>query len=212
MINISNLHKSFNKQPVLRGIDLTVNRGDKIMLLGQNGAGKTTLVRCILGEYFPDKGSVSVNGAVPYKKREDALKYIGFVPQIPPPLRLTVNELLEYSSGITGLDRKRIIDYCETLDFDITPHLTKPFYKFSGGMKQKLLIAFVFARDTDFCIFDEPAANLDSAGRDKFYRLLEKEMRDKSFIMISHRIDEVKHIVNRNIELDLGKVVKDEKI
>ena len=79
-------------------------------------------------------------------------------------------------------------------------------------MKQKLLIAIAFARDTDFYIFDEPTANLDTAGREKFYIMLEKLMKGKSFIMISHRIDEVKNIVNRNIELDLGRIVRDEKI
>lgn len=212
MIEIENLYKSFKKQSVLNGINLSIGSDDKIILLGQNGAGKTTLIRCILGEYFPDSGSVSVYGTKPYIKREAALSHVSFVPQIPPPLNLTVNELLSYSSGLSGFDKNKVIEYCNMLDFDIKPHLVKTFYKFSGGMKQKLLIAIAFARDTDFYIFDEPTANLDTAGREKFYIMLEKLMKGKSFIMISHRIDEVKNIVNRNIELDLGRIVRDEKI
>lgn len=212
MIEVNNLCKSFKKQNILDGITLSIHDKDKIILLGQNGAGKTTLIRCILGEYFPDKGSVSVYGHMPYIKREDALHHISFVPQIPPPLNMTVNELLLYSSGLSGFCKEKVIEYCDMLDFDIKPHLTKTFYKFSGGMKQKLLIAIAFARNTDFYIFDEPTANLDTAGREKFYIMVEKLISDKSFIMISHRIDEVKNIVNRNIELDLGRIIRDEKV
>ncbi len=212
MVEINNLCKSFKKQTILDDINLSVGDNDKIILLGQNGAGKTTLIRCILGEYFPDKGNITVYGTMPYVKREDALCHISFVPQIPPPLNMTVNELLSYSSGLSGFDKEKVIEYCNMLDFDIKPHLVKTFYKFSGGMKQKLLISIAFARNTDFYIFDEPTANLDTAGREKFYMLLKKIIGSKSFIMISHRIDEVKNIVNRNIELDLGRIVRDEKV
>lgn len=212
MIQIENLYKSFGHQEVLRGVDIDIPFGDRVILMGQNGAGKTTLIRCILGEYRPDKGCVSIGGANPVTDRVNALKHIAFVPQTPPPLKLSVKELIDYTSGISGFDRKNVESYCEALDLDIREHNTKQFGKLSGGMKQKLLISIAFSMNAKILIFDEPTANLDPKGRDMFRNLLGKIGEDKTFIFISHRIEEVSHLVSRAIELDLGKVVKDEKI
>lgn len=77
-------------------------------------------------------------------------------------------------------------------------------------MKQKLLIAIALARDPKIFIFDEPTANLDPHGREKFYELLQKYKEDKLMIFISHRLEEIGDLVNKRVEMDLGKVVKDE--
>lgn len=212
MIIIEKLFKSFKGQQVLSGIDLNVPDGQSLIMMGQNGAGKTTLIRCILGEYRPGSGSVLIDGCSPWKDRVSALKNISFVPQLPPPLKFTIGELVDYAAGVCGFDKQKVYDLCNLLELDIKPHISKPFHKLSGGMKQKVLIGVALARDSKVVIFDEPTANLDIKGRQQFYELLMKSKADKTFIFVSHRLEEFAGLVDRNIELDMGKVVKDEQV
>jgi len=79
-------------------------------------------------------------------------------------------------------------------------------------MKQKMLIAISLARQSEIIIYDEPTANLDPKARDNFYRLLKNETRSKTALFVTHRLDEMKELVNRQIYMDLGKVLTDEKV
>jgi len=197
---------------VLDSVDVTIRRGDRIAMMGPNGAGKTTLVRAILGFYHIDGGTISVNGFDPAKQRVDVLKNISFIPQLPPPVKLSIEELLLYVERSTGLSRERVFAESERMDLDIQTHLSKPFFKLSGGMKQKLLIAIALSKKSDLLIFDEPTANLDPKGREKFYDLLTEIDATCSTLFITHRLDEIEGLVNRKIYMDLGKVVEDETI
>ena len=212
MIKIKNLTKTFGTQISLDDVTLDLNMGDTVIIMGQIGAGKTTLVRSILGQYIPTKGSLTINGKNPFKDRVNTIDLIGFVPQLPPPIKLTVTELIDYAKVSSNIDVKTVVELCDNMDLDIRQHFKKVFFKLSGGMKQKLLIAIALAKDPDIFIFDEPTANLDPKGRESFYNLLDNYHKDKLSIFISHRIEEVSHIVNRKIEMDLGKVVVDEKL
>lgn len=212
MIEIKNLTKVFGTQVSLDDITLTLNKNEAVIIMGQNGAGKTTLVRSILGQYIPTKGSLTINGKNPFKDRVNTIDLIGFVPQLPPPIKLTVKELIDYAKVSSKVDTNTVVSHCKEMDLDIKDHFKKVFFKLSGGMKQKLLISIALARNPDIFIFDEPTANLDPKGRENFYKLLNNYSDNKLSIFISHRIEEVSHIVNRKIEMDLGKVVADEKI
>ena len=90
--------------------------------------------------------------------------------------------------------------------------LNKSFFKLSGGMKQKMLIAISLAKKSNIIIYDEPTANLDPKARDDFYRLLKQNEDDKILLFVTHRLDEVKDIVNRQVYMDLGKIISDEKV
>jgi ABC-2 type transport system ATP-binding protein len=212
MIKIDSLTKVFGAQNSLDNVNLDLNKGDSIIIMGQNGAGKTTLVRSILGQYIPTSGTIRVNGKDPFIDRINTIKLIGFVPQLPPPIKLTVEELIYYAKESSKIELKTIFELCEALDLDIKEHYKKVFFKLSGGMKQKLLISIALAKNPEIFIFDEPTANLDPKGRDSFYNLVQNYHKDKLSIFISHRLEEISNIANRKIELDLGKVVLDEKI
>lgn len=212
MIEVKNLTKKFGNQISLDKVSLTFEQNSSVIIMGQNGAGKTTLVRTILGEYIPTQGEVLINGANPFKQREEALKNIGFVPQLPPPIKLSVSELIHYAVVSSGSKKETIFDLCQKLELDLNANLNKLFFKLSGGMKQKLLIAIALAKNPNIFIFDEPTANLDPKGRDIFYSLLHEYVDNRVMIFISHRLEEVHNIVNRKIEMDLGKVILDEKI
>ncbi|HRL08320.1 MAG TPA: ABC transporter ATP-binding protein [Aliarcobacter sp.] len=212
MIKIKNLTKTFGVQNSLDNISLELNKGDSVIIMGQNGAGKTTLIRSILGQYIPSSGTIEVAGNNPFKNRVDTISKVGFVPQLPPPIKLTVEELINFAIHSSNISKKSVVELCLKMDLDLNEHMKKVFFKLSGGMKQKLLIAIAIAKNPEIFIFDEPTANLDPKGRENFYEIMKEYNKNRLIIFISHRIEEVLNLVNRKIELDLGKVILDEKI
>jgi len=211
MIKISNLTKKFDSNISLDNVNCEFNKGDSVALMGANGAGKTTLIRSILGYYHPDSGEVLINGLNPIKQRTKVLEHISFVPQLPPPIKLSIDELMQYISVSAKVNRESILHYANEMKLDIKSNLNKSFFKLSGGMKQKLLIAISLARKNDIIIYDEPTANLDPKARDDFYRLLKQNEEEKVLLFVTHRLEEVKDLVNRQIYMDLGKIVSDER-
>jgi len=212
MIQLSNLTKKFEKTLSLDDVSLKFNLNDYIALMGPNGAGKTTLIRLLLGYYHPNNGEVLINGLNPIKDRTKILKEISFVPQLPPPIKLNLDELITYVSSSANIDKNLIYNFAKEMELDLKPNMGKSFFKLSGGMKQKFLISIALAKNSEIMIFDEPTANLDPKARDNFYRLLKKQEQDKVLLFVTHRLDEVEEIVNRQIYMDLGKVVSDEKV
>lgn len=212
MIKISKLTKKFGSHLSLDSVSCEFHKSESIALMGANGAGKTTLIRSILGYYHPDGGEVLIDGLNPIKERVKVLKNISFVPQLPPPIKLSLDELMHYVSTSADVDKELILHYANEMKLDIKSNLNKSFFKLSGGMKQKMLIAISLAKKSDIIIYDEPTANLDPQARDDFYRLLKQNEDEKVLLFVTHRLEEVKELVNRQIYMDLGKVVSDEKI
>ena len=212
MIEVVNLTKKFGKTVSLDNVSINFNQGDAIALMGANGAGKTTLIRLILGYYHPNSGYVRINGLDPIKDRMDILQHVSFVPQLPPPIKLSLNELISYVCKSSGVDQNLIYHYANEMKLDVKPNLNKSFFKLSGGMKQKMLIAISLAKKSNILIYDEPTANLDPKARDNFYRLLKTDEQDKLALFVTHRIEEVKKIVNREIYMDLGTIVSDKNV
>jgi len=211
MIQIKNLTKKFEKTLSLDNVTLDFKLGDAIALMGANGAGKTTLIRSIMGYYHPTSGEVAIRGLNPIKHRTEVLRHISFVPQLPPPIKLSIAELIGYVCKSTDINKEEIYYCANEMKLDIKANLGKSFFKLSGGMKQKLLISISLAKQSDIIIYDEPTANLDPEARDDFYRLIKENERDKLALFVTHRIEEVQNIVNRKIYMDLGKVVSDER-
>lgn len=212
MIEIKNVSKKFANQFVLKDINLNIDDGEQVLFVGQNGAGKSSLMRTILGEYIPTSGSVAIDGFDSFKQRSRALRGISFVPQTPPPLKLSLNELIYFAERTADASRAGIVKFCDEMELDLSSNLNKPFHKLSGGMKQKFLIALAFGRASKAMIFDEPTANLDPSAREHFKTLLRKYAKDKSLIFISHRLDEVEGLVKRMICMDLGRIVDDKNV
>ncbi|PIV81012.1 ABC transporter ATP-binding protein [bacterium CG17_big_fil_post_rev_8_21_14_2_50_64_8] len=210
-IRCNNLSKNFRRTEVLKGADLVLDPGDRIALVGSNGAGKTTLIRCLLGEYTHG-GQVLVDGIDPRADRTGALGRIGFVPQLPPPLKLTVGRLLGFTAEVCGSDIGRMADISGRLGLDIDTVRRRPFAKLSGGEKQKLMIGIALGRETELLIMDEPAANLDPTARHVFFGLLAELKGGHSMIISSHRLDEVAPLVNRVVEMDRGRIVLDDHV
>ncbi len=211
MIEFKRVTKRFKRNEVLKGVSLTIERGHRVALVGSNGAGKTTLIRCLLGEYTCD-GQVLVDGLAPRDHRREVLSKVGFVPQLPPPLKMPVGQLVRFAASLCNADPLRMETVAERLGFSVERFRKQPFVKLSGGQKQKLLIAIALGRDSELLVMDEPAANLDPEARHIFFQLLAEKQETAAMLISSHRLDEVATLVNRVVEMDQGNVVLDDRV
>ena len=211
MIRFENVGKDFRKHRVLDGVNLELALGERIALIGSNGAGKTTLIRCLLGEYT-HQGEVTIDGREPRSERTQVLGRLGFVPQLPPPLKMPVGQLVNFAAALCRSDAGRIHAVARRLGLEVDEILARPFNRLSGGMKQKLLIAIALGRDTQVLVMDEPAANLDPEARQVFLGLLAERLENTTMIISSHRLDEVAALVNRVVEMDMGRIVLDDRV
>ncbi len=212
VVEAEGVRKRFMGATVLDDVNLRISLGDRVAMMGPNGAGKTTLVRCMLGFYHIDGGSIRVAGHDPVTERVEVLRHVGFIPQLPPPVKLTLGELLNFVERSSGTPAEAIAQKAREMELDIIKHRQKPFFKLSGGMKQKLLIAIALARKSRLLVFDEPTASLDPRAREHFYELLQGIDYEHAAIYITHRAEELAGLVNREITMDLGKVVLDERV
>ncbi|MBB4304617.1 ABC-2 type transport system ATP-binding protein [Rhodobium orientis] len=210
MIRIEDISKTFRRRRVLDALSLAIHETDRIALIGANGAGKTTMIRCLLGEYV-HAGTITVSGHRPRKDRREVLSEIGFVPQLPPPLKMPVGELIRFSSKVCHTTVDRIGGVADRLGLDLSEVDSRPFYKLSGGQKQKILVAIALGRDSKLLVFDEPTANLDPQARRALFSLISERL-DEPMIISSHRLEEISGLVNRVVELDRGKVVLDDRV
>ncbi len=211
LIVTEHLTKRFKKLEVVKDLSIRFNENERVALIGQNGAGKTSLIRCILGHYVYE-GNIEVLGKNPRKERVEILKKIGFVPQIPPPLKMTVGELMDFYGKLSNTPNSKFIEICENLGLSVKDNYSKPFFKLSGGMKQKLLVSFAIGKNPKILLLDEPSANLDPKAREVLFDYLDNFRKDGLMILSSHRLNEISTLVNRLIEMDLGSIVIDKKM
>ena len=153
MITITNLHKSFGKIPVLKGVNLSIEKGKIVSILGPNGSGKSTLIKSLLGLVIPSKGKISVNGkeiAGDHEYRNN----IGYLPQIAHfPENLSVKELFSMVSDL----RKQKADPKEYVEhFNMSTFMNKRLRNLSGGTRQKVNVILALMFNPSFYIFDEP--------------------------------------------------------
>lgn len=163
-------------QEILTDISLTINSGDFITILGPNGAGKSMLLKCLMGVYKPNSGTI---------KRKDALN-IGYVPQrlfYDTSLPMTVKYFLKL-----GLTLSKDVFYTLCDETNIMYLLSRPLQALSGGQVQRVLLARSLMHFPELLILDEPAQNLDISGQLEFYKLLDKiyTKRRLAILMVSH--------------------------
>jgi ABC-2 type transport system ATP-binding protein len=164
-----------------------------------------------LGQYVYD-GTLKVVNKNPRKQRVEILKEVGFVPQIPPPLKLTVKELLGFFSNISNTPETEFVKIAEDLGLNIKASMNKPFMALSGGMKQKLLVSFALGKQPTILLMDEPSANLDPEARDIFFKYLKDYNKEALLVLSSHRMAELEGLVNRVVEMDFGEIVVDKAV
>lgn len=211
VIQIKNLTKSFNKQEVLKGIDLELFKGSITAVMGPNGSGKTTLLKCVLELVRPDSGEVNVNG-ISTKNNCDYRKYIGYMPQTPRyPENLKVRELIAMLKDVKG----NHCSYDEELirDLKIEEIFEKPIGMLSSGTKQRVSCAIAFLFGQEIIILDEPTAGLDPVSTEIVKaKILKEKQKGKLILLTSHIINEVESLADRVIFLFEGSVYVDNSV
>ena len=211
VISINDLHKSFKKKEVLKGISLEVNEGEVLGLIGPNGAGKTTLLKNICGLLSFESGSISVNGASVAEKGNSICTNIGVLieetcayPKLTgfKNLRLVADL---YDSNITDEELNNIIDIV-----DLTENIHNKFKTYSLGMKQRLGIAMALLNSPKILILDEPINGLDVAGAKNIRELIKflAEKRNITVLISSHMLSELDKTCDRAAFIKDGKIIK----
>ena len=218
MIQLQGITKSFGSLQVLRGIDLNIDKGEIVSIVGPSGAGKTTLLQIMGTLDAPDSGTVTIDGTLVSRMKEKELsafrnKHIGFVFQFHQLLpEFTALENVMIPAFIAGVGQKEATaSALELLEFmglaDRAGH--KP-NELSGGEKQRVAVARALINHPAVVLADEPSGSLDSKNKDELHRLF-FDLRDKfgqTFVIVTH--DEgLAAITDRTIHLKDGQVVGD---
>jgi len=205
-IELSRIEKRFGKVTALRAIDLALPAGTKVALIGPNGSGKTTLMRVLLG-LVNHRGEVRVDGKP--VRRDEIAHRIAYVPQIAPQMAASCGELVRAVSELRRLPVGAVRELAARLELSLDDIAPRPFRSLSGGSKQKLLIALALASRPELLILDEPTASLDAETRGRFFTLQRELAGDATLILCSHRLEEIRSLVDHVIALDEGALVYD---
>ena len=205
-IRLAGLGKRFGKVTALDAIDLALPAGARVALIGPNGSGKTTLIRALLG-LVEHTGEVHIDGA-PVDRAALAPR-TAYVPQIAPQMAASCADLVRAVCALRGLDPERVRDAASRLGLALADVAHQPFRRLSGGCKQKLLIALALAPRPALIVLDEPTASLDAAARGQFFALQRELAADATLILCSHRLDELRPLVDHVVALDDGRLVYD---
>lgn len=218
MIKLEGITKSFGSLQVLKGIDLEINKGEIVSIVGPSGAGKTTLLQIMGTLDEPDAGTVQIDGTVVSRMKEKELsafrnKNIGFVFQFHQLLpEFTALENVMIPALIAGVSSKEANDRAtKILDFmglvDRASH--KP-NELSGGEKQRVAVARALINDPAVILADEPSGSLDTHNKEDLHQLFFdlRERLGQTFVIVTH--DEgLSKITDRTIHMVDGMIKKD---
>jgi ABC-2 type transport system ATP-binding protein len=205
-IEVRDLHKSYDGQPVLRGLTFDVGAGEIFGIAGANGAGKTTTIEILQGLRERDSGHVEVLGLDPGRHRGQLRPLVGAQLQSSAlPDRLRVGEALRLFAGLAGdaVDWRALAG-----SWRLTPLLRKSFGSLSGGQRQRLFLALAVVNDPRLVFLDELTQGLDPSARRETWGLVERA-RDQgaTVVLVTHDMDEAERLCDRVAVIDGGRVL-----
>ncbi|MDM7911954.1 MAG: ABC transporter ATP-binding protein [Methanotrichaceae archaeon] len=204
IVSIKNLWVFRDGHPVLEDINLELDEGDFLGLIGPNGGGKSTLLKVMLGLIKPDRGEVRIFG----KKPEEARKYVGYMPQktlFDPSFPVSAIEVVmmgRYSR--TGLfrryskeDREAALSALEAVGMKELAN--REIGSLSGGEQQRVFVARSLVSEPKLLLLDEPTAGVDAAQQEEFYELLCRLNRKKgiAIVLVSHDVTAISKYVTK---------------
>ncbi|HEY7287397.1 MAG TPA: ABC transporter ATP-binding protein [Vicinamibacterales bacterium] len=209
MLTLKGVTKAFDDRVVLNGLDLSVDGGESVAILGANGSGKTTTLRCSVGLARLTSGSIVVDGIEVGRNPVDARRHLSYLPQksaFPP--TLTVREALTVVARLRGENPRAVdreLEQCglESLADRNIAHL-------SGGERQRLAIAVAFLPAVGLYLFDEPSAHLDPMATQTFFRRARQLVREgRTLLFTTHIPADVRHLATRVVLLRNGRIETD---
>lgn len=230
MLEIKNIYKTFNpgtinEKKALNGVDLTLNDGDFVTVIGGNGAGKSTLLNMITGVYSIDSGSIVIDGIdvtnMPEHKRA---KFFGRVFQDPMTGTAATMEIAENLAlaarrgkrrtlkfGVTNKEKEKYKEMLKVLDLGLENRLTSKVGLLSGGQRQAITLLMATLQNPKLLLLDEHTAALDPKTSAKVLEISDKIIKENSLtaMMVTHNMNDAIAYGNRLIMMHEGKVILD---
>lgn len=222
IIEIKDLYFSYKDSgvPVLKNVNLKIEKNEFIGIIGQTGSGKSTLVKQLNGLLKPDKGQVLFNGIDIFsniKETQKARFRIGMVLQYPEDQLFaeTVFKDIAFGPENIGLSQKevraQVLNAAKFVGL-IEDILDRSPFEISGGEKRRVAIAGIIAMNPDVLVLDEPSASLDPNGRKLLLSQIKRyhEEQHKTVILISHNMEDIVNLADRVVVLENGEIKVDE--
>jgi ABC-2 type transport system ATP-binding protein len=208
MIEVNNLTKVYSEKRGLLPLNLTMEKGELIAIIGHNGAGKSTLLKMMAHWLLPDSGKVLVDG-IDIKNRLEIVRKIGFVPEVP---NLFDFFSVEYNLRIFArLFQVPFLRIEVVMDeFNLLSFRNSKVQTLSKGLRQRVSIGRALLADPPILLFDEPTSGIDFEMTKEIYRLMKDfHAAGKTILFTSHRPEEIKTLATRVIMLHMGELVFD---
>ena len=212
MIKVENLVKNYGSVEAVKSISFEVKPGEILGFLGENGAGKSTTLKIISGYLSQTSGSVHINDMNTKNNTDDIKSMIGYLPELNPLYtEMRVYDYLKFIAGtynITGnafnesLDR--VVQQC-----GLKGYVHKKINECSKGYKQRTGLASALIHDPEILLLDEPVSGLDPNQRIEIRKLIQELGKEKTVMVSSHNLDQIKATVDRMIIIDNGELVAD---
>lgn len=208
-IEVKNVYKSFKTVHAVRGISLSVRKGQFLALLGPNGAGKTTLVEMIEGIQKPDKGEIFITGRKWHGNEDILHKIIGLSLQETYFIdKLRVSETLKLFASFYNLKNTRVDEIIDLVGLN---EKRKSFVvNLSGGQRQRLALGIALLNKPRIILLDEPTTGLDPNARREIWSILLqlKDQIQTSMILTTHYMEEAEQLCDQIIIMDNGEILK----
>ena len=230
MLEIQNLWKTFNpgtvnEKAALQGVNLTLNDGDFVTVIGSNGAGKSTMLNAVAGVFLADQGSIRLDGmdmtSLPEHRRASGIGRVFQDPMMGTAATMQIVENLALAArrgqfrglrrGITRQEKEQYREQLRTLELGLEDRLTTKVGLLSGGQRQALTLLMATLRRPKLLLLDEHTAALDPATAAKVLSLTDKIVSEHSLttLMITHNMKDAIAHGNRLIMMNEGKIIFD---
>lgn len=192
VVDAKDVHKQFEGEAVLRGIDLQVAAGEIVGILGPSGAGKTTLIKCLIGTLALNRGSVRIHGVT--MPSLGMMDRIGYMAQLDALYEdLTGFQNLVFYGRLSGMRKRAAQTQAHALLalVELTAEEDKKVAHYSGGMKRRLSLAAALIGDPDVIVLDEPTVGIDPVLRELFWQEFERlKAKGRAILITTHVMDE----------------------
>ncbi len=212
MIDIQNVSRRYGSVQALKNVNLQVEKGGVVGLLGQNGAGKTTLLNILTGYLAPSEGRALIGGHDTLLEPAEARRHLGYLPEQPPLYdEMTVKEYLRFVSELRGVTRRAVPAHVDEvmeltglsdMRFRLVGHLSK-------GYRQRAGMAQALCGDPEVLVLDEPTVGLDPKQITEIRSLIHTLGHGRTIVFSSHILSEVQQLCSRVVILDHGEIKLD---
>jgi len=230
MLVLHDLHKTFNPGTVMRkmalaGVDLTLNKGDFVTVIGGNGAGKSTMLNAVAGTFQVDSGSIMIGGKdvthLPEYRRAVFLGRVFQDPMTGTAASMNIEENLALAArrgqsrrlrwGITAKERTVYREKLASLDLGLESRMGSKVGLLSGGQRQALTLLMATLKQPDLLLLDEHTAALDPKTAEKVLRLTRHLIRENGLtaLMVTHNMKDALALGNRLIMMHEGRIILD---